>query len=354
MIGNLNNKGFKIMDRTEILKKVGNLHQLIDVKPITYREGRADNMSAWQVKNGPLQFTIMKDKCLDIAELTYRGINFSFLSKPGLQGRNHYDTHGDEALRSIMGGMLFTCGFENICAVYHKDGKEYPMHGRIRTTPAEHTGTTIEWKEDICELSVFGEMREAELFGENIVLKRKITTHWPGKTIEIEDLIENQSFKSVPMMILYHFNVGYPLLDKGSEVLIPSLKTTARDEAAEMQLGCWSTMQEPVDNEAEAVFLHDMKAVNGKSWAAVINDKLKLGFCVEYEKNNLPYFMQWKSRASGDYVLGLEPANSSVYGRAFHEQKGDLHMLEPFQTEKMHLTLRILENEELDEMRGKL
>ena len=60
--------------------------------------------------------------------------------------------------------------------------------------------------------------------------------------------------------------------------------------------------------------------------------------------------MQWKSRASGDYVVGLEPANSSVYGRGFHEEQGDLHMLGPFESETMNLTLRILEGEELDEI----
>ena len=133
-------------EKAKIMRKVGNLHQLVDVVPVIYQEGRADKMSAWQVKNGPLQFTVMKDKCLDLSELSYRGINFSFLSKPGLQGRNHYDTNGEEALRSIMGGMLFTCGLENICAVYQKDGKEYPMHGRIRTTPAEHTGVSMQWE----------------------------------------------------------------------------------------------------------------------------------------------------------------------------------------------------------------
>lgn len=88
-------------EKAKIMRKVGNLHQLVDVVPVIYQEGRADKMSAWQVKNGPLQFTVMKDKCLALSELSYRGINFSFLSKPGLQGRNHYDTNGEEALRSI-------------------------------------------------------------------------------------------------------------------------------------------------------------------------------------------------------------------------------------------------------------
>ena len=59
--------------------------------------------------------------------------------------------------------------------------------------------------------------------------------------------------------------------------------------------------------------------------------------------------MEWKSLASGDYVVGLEPANSSVYGRAYHEEKGDLHKIQPFAIEKKQLTITILEGEELQE-----
>ena len=50
-------------------------------------------------------------------------------------------------------------------------------------------------------------------------------------------------------------------------------------------------------------------------------------------------------KSQGDYVVGLEPANSSVYGRGFHEEQGDLHMLGPFESETMNLTLRILEGD---------
>ena len=109
----------------------------------------------------------MIDKCLDIAEVNWKGYNISFLSKPGLTGRNHYDTHGAEAQRSIMGGMLFTCGLENICAPCLADGKEYPMHGRMRTTPAEHVGADTYWTdgdEPQYIINISGEMREAELF----------------------------------------------------------------------------------------------------------------------------------------------------------------------------------------------
>lgn len=337
------------MKRQDILRCVGHMSQVADIREISFEEGRAAGMKGWQIKNGPLCFTVMKDKCLDIAELTYRGIQMSFLSKPGLQGRNHYDTHGQEAQRSIMGGMMFTCGLENICAPYVGD-KEYPMHGRIRTTPAEHTGSETCWDGDSYRLSLHGEMREAELFGENLLLKRTITTVYPGKQIVIEDNIENQGFREEPAMLLYHFNVGYPLLSEKARIILPTKKIIPRDETAAAHTDAWAEMEAPADNEPEYVFLHELAADReGNTFAAVINEELGLGIRLEFNKKLLPYFMQWKSLASGDYVVGLEPANSSVYGRQYHERQGDLHKLKPFDRETMTLTITVLEGEELTE-----
>ena len=45
-------------------------------------------------------------------------------------------------------------------------------------------------------------------------------------------------------------------------------------------------------------------------------------------------------------MLGLEPANSSVYGRPYHEAEGSLHRLPPFAKERNVLTFTVLEGEE--------
>lgn len=334
------------MKREDMLRCTGHISQVAEIREVSYCEGRAKGMGSYQIKNGPMQFTIMKDKCLDLAELSYKGTQVNFLSKPGLQGRNHYDTNGAEAQRSIMGGLLFTCGLENICAPYGK----YPMHGRIRTTPAEHTGAETYWDGDIYRMRVYGTMREAELFGENMVLTREITTYFPGKEIKIRDVIENQGFREEPMMILYHFNIGYPLLDEGAKIVLPTRKVIPRDEYAVPHTAKYDTMEAPIDNEPEYVFLHDLAAdADGNTFAAVINEKLGLGIRLSFQKKNLPYFMQWKSLASGDYVNGLEPANSSVYGRKYHEEQKTLHTLAPQASETMEITITLLEGDELHE-----
>lgn len=340
------------MDRCELLRKMGSLQQVAYIRPLTYAEGRSAGLRTYEVKNDRLYFKVLADKCLDIGELSYRGVNFSFLSKPGLQGRNHYDTNGQEALRSIMGGMFFTAGLENICAPY----KDYPMHGRIRTTPAEHLCSHAAWESGDYIIRVSGEMREAELFGENLVLRRQIETRLGQKSLTVADEIENQCFCAQPLMILYHINIGYPLLDEGTELLVPTGSVIARDKDSAGHEDRWNVMDAPKDNEPEYVFIHDMIwDRNGCGTVCVINSKLALGLKISFSGDHLPYFMEWKSIASGDYVLGLEPANASVYGRAFHEKENSLHRLAPFAVEKNKLTFTVLEGkEELDAARAEI
>ena len=335
------------MDRQELLRRVGSVQQLACIRPMTYTEGRCAGLRAYEVKNGPLEYKVLADKCLDVGELSYRGINFSFLSKPGLQGRNHYDTRGQEALRSIMGGMFFTAGLENICAPCTVDGTEYPMHGRIRTTPAEHLSAGTAWEGEDYVLRISGEMREGELFGENLVLRRSLETVLGQKSLTLTDEIENQGFRDEPLMLLYHINIGYPLLDEGTRLLAPTRSVTPRDQAASGHEDRWNLMDPPRDNEPEYVFIHDLAwDSKGNGVVCVVNDRLKLGLKIQFTGEHLPYFMEWKSTASGDYVLGLEPANSSVYGRPYHEAEGSLHRLPPFAKERNVLTFTVLEGEE--------
>jgi hypothetical protein len=334
------------MNKQELLSMVGNMQQLAYIRPVEYREGRAMKMHAWQVKNGDMSFLVLGDKCLDIGELSYKGQMISFFSKPGLMGRNHFDTNGQEALRSIMGGFLFTSGLENICAPCTCEGIDYPMHGRIRTTPAEHCSAGAVWLDDEYILTVSGEMREAELFGENLTLRRTLETKFGEKRFVIRDEIENQSFRSEPMLLLYHFNFGYPFLTPQSKVVVPSKKVTPRDPHSAGHIEKWVEMEAPKPNERECVFIHELRTDNeGNTYAAVINKEKKLGVLLEFNQQYLPYFMEWKSIASGDYVIGLEPSNSLVYGRAHHVAENSLHMLKPFEKERIEIRIVILDGE---------
>ncbi|WP_316670112.1 aldose 1-epimerase family protein [uncultured Propionibacterium sp.] len=336
------------MNRNETLARVGSMQQLAFVRSVRHEDGRAGGMRTVEVKNGPLRFTAMADKALDVAALEYRGQNLTFTSKPGLNGRNPFDTHGEEAQRSIMGGLFFTCGFENIGAPWtDPGGHEYPMHGRLRTSPAEHVGYDAAWEGDDYVLSVQGEVREAELFGENLLLRRRLSTRLGQDGLDLADEVINEAPRDEPMMLMYHCNIGWPLLAPGAEVVIPSLGAAPRNETTAADPTPWSTVEEPRPGIPESVYLHTLAAADdGSTFAGVVNDELGLALVVEFSTREFPFFMEWKSMASGDYVVGLEPSNSSVHGRGYHEGRGDLHRLPALASETKHLRFTVLSTPE--------
>ena len=239
------------MDKKELYQYVGSMQQMAYIRKVTCEEGRSTGLRMFDVKNECLQYQVMCDKCLDVAGFSYKGINMNFLSKPGLQGRNHYDTNGQEALRSIMGGLFFTAGMENICAPYKNETGEFPMHGRIRTTPAEEVSSSQEWTKDGLVLKVSGTMREAELFGENMVLRRSIESVAGSKSIKVTDEIENEAYRDEPLMLLYHINLGYPFLTPAMKLYIPTKKVTPRDETSRGHEDRYDRMDKPKKNEPE-------------------------------------------------------------------------------------------------------
>lgn len=336
------------MNRSDILKHVGSIEQLADIRRVTFDDGRARNLKAIEVKNGLMRFTAMEDKCLDIAELTYKGFQINFLTKPGLMGRNHFDTNGMEAKRSIMCGLFFTCGFENICQpFYDEKGKEYPMHGRLRTTPASHVSHSGKWVNDDYVMEISGDIREAELFGENLLLHRTIRTTLGKYEVEIIDEVTNEAFRDETKMQLYHFNMGYPFLNEKTRLVLPVKKISKKNEIAGEHFDEWRVMGEPRDNEPEYIYIHDLATdENGNTFIACVNDEEELAFKVSFNKKELPYFMEWKSTASGDYAIGLEPSNSIVWSRKWHEAHNNLPKIKAQTTEVTRVKFSLIDGKE--------
>lgn len=334
------------MTKKEMLDYTGTMQQLAYVREGVVQEGRARGMRTVEVKNGDLRFLVMADKGMDVAYLEYQGKTLSFTSKPGLNGRNQFDTNGQEALRSIMGGLFFTCGLQNICGPCETDGVAYPMHGRIRTTPAEHLCADAYWQGEDYVLEVKGEMRESELFGSNLVLRRTIRSVYGSGRLEIVDEVENQTAEQADLMLMYHCNFGYPFLKPGVRLVLPSKNVKGREPWSEVHLDCWEKASAPKAGETEYVFLHDLAAdAAGNSFAAIVDDAAGYGIRLDFDRKVQPHFMEWMSMKAGDYVIGLEPSNSSVYGRKYHEAEGSMHTIAPYGKEIYHLSFTILKDE---------
>ena len=84
---------------------------------------------------------------------------------------------------------------------------------------------------------------------------------------------------------------------------------------------------------------------------AMINRSLaRDGVALSYN-GTCPELVQWKLPGRGEYVMGLEPANCLVEGRAKERDWGTLQVMEPGETRTYDLTFSIYEGpEQLDQL----
>lgn len=332
------------LKKRQLLKYIGSINQLFGVKEYTLTSGKASGVKAMDIKTGAgLEFTVVADRCLDIADLSFKGINCSYLNKTGIVGPQYYEEQGEGWLRSFFGGFLTTCGLRNVGIPCEDMGESFGLHGRISNTPAEEVSTSVDWEDEVPVLTISGKMKEARMFGEHLILKRKITCRFGENKIYIENAVENQGFKREGIMLLFHFNLGYPLLDENAILVMPGGIVNPRDEEAKKGESAYTQFQQPTANYAEQVFYHDLKAgKEGKTAVALINNKLEIGAALHFNKNQLKNFIQWKQMGESEYVLGMEPANCLVGGRAEARKIGTLEYLEPGETRNFDLVVELV------------
>jgi len=336
--------GEKILSRQDIYRYFGSLQQIAGLKRFTYSEGKAKGLEAVECRSGNgLRFVILLDRGMDIGLCEYKGIPIAFRSPTGESFPSFFEAQGTEWLRNFGGGLLVTCGLTYLGSPNNDQGEELGLHGRISNLPAEEIALDSRWERNECIFRVKGKVREAKTLFTNMVLQRDITNRLGENRILIKDQIINEGAHKTPFMFLYHINIGYPLLEKGSQFCAPSLEVKPRDSIAAVSFRDYAFYSNPIVNYPDTVFYHNLKK-DQKGWtkAALINKKRQLGLYVYYDATYLPNFIQWKFLEDGHYVTGLEPSNCLVEGRSVEREKGTLFYLNPGESREIHIEIGLL------------
>ena len=273
--------------------RISNFEQVASVRRYTLTEGRGKDLDILDCDNGNIRFLLNVSKACDILQLYHKGQSVSFMSKNG------YTKRETPFLNRFEGGMLYTCGLDSI------GGREgYQLHGTIHNIPAE----IVSAKCDESGIFVEAIIRDTALFGQNLVLKRKISSVIGGDTVSLEDTLVNESFRDEEYAVLYHINVGYPMLDEGARIIADDAGCSSRSKWSEEQERLRYEISAPVPNQDETCYYLKLK----KPEISLVNDKIGKKLTVSYSEETLPYFLEWKSMASGDYAVGLEPATTEL------------------------------------------
>ncbi|MBN1672187.1 MAG: aldose 1-epimerase family protein [Kiritimatiellae bacterium] len=326
------------MDEAALRRHVGSMQQVAGIRTSTLDDGKARGLRVADVNNGSgLTFTVLLDRGMDIGQAAYRGTPLAFLTPVGYAHPAYFEPDGLRWLRNWHAGLLTGCGLSNAGAP-EKSGEFSPLeplglHGRLSNIPAEKCAVCEEWAGGRYRLSVAGTVRHACMFGENLELTRTISTAMGENAATVEDRVTNRGLSPSPLMLLYHINIGFPILDKNARLETREHEVAPRTPAAEPGLPAWPEAQAPTAGYEEQCFYHDIPADNdGLSRIRLRNPALKLGVEVAYRKKELPFFTQWKMMGEGAYVMGLEPANCHCEGQTEERKNGTLQEIQPGET----------------------
>jgi galactose mutarotase-like enzyme len=338
--------------RHELMKHVGDVSQLAGAKAHELTSGKAKGVEAVDVKTGAgLSFTILPSRGMDIAWTEFQGLPLAYMAKPGVVGPQFFTEDANKGfLENFFAGLVTTCGLTYFGASNVDEGVALGLHGRVSNLPAEDVSVYQEWEGDEFVVRVRGKVREASVFGADMVLTREISTHLGAKSLSIHDRVENLGYAAQPLMLLYHCNFGFPLVGAATRLHTSSAKVQARDATAEAGVSDFDRFQAPTRGYAEQCFFLDLQpGAKGDATACLFNPTLGtkgVGAFVRYDKKTLPYFTEWKMMGEQEYVVGLEPGTWTVQGRAEARRRGELQMLQPGESREFRVEIGVVEGEE--------
>ena len=119
-----------------------------------------------------------------------------------------------------------------------------------------------------------------------------------------------------------------------------------RDAEATKGVDSATKIPDPIPGYKEQVFFHELAPDwSGFATALLANRRLHLGLYVDYRQKELPKFTEWKMVGEGEYVLGMEPANCLVQGRAKERERGTLKILDPGEKREFLVRIGVLDGD---------
>ena len=333
--------------RRELEARIGRIEQIGGLRKSQSTDGNEAGVEHIDVSTGNgLSYSILPSRGLDIGLTKYADIPISWLSPNGEVHPAFYDRRGSGWLRTAVGGLLMTCGLSQVGWPSESDPDDSGLHGQAHHTPAQHVCAEGHWEGDEYKMVVAGTIEETSIFGRNLCLHRQITS-WMGKNeIQIKDVVENIGFEPAPHMLLYHFNLGFPLLDTNSRIEFPAARVTPREP--ELSLEGLENWQPPEAGFRERVYYHEDISTGDDGYTSVkVNNpnfpilEKPLSLKISWKTSTLPVMVQWKMHGQGTHVLGIEPANCHVEGQSVERERGTLVVLAPGQKLDYHLHLSI-------------
>ena len=302
---------------------VGDLRQVASVRRVVIADGPEAGVDVLAfTTGGGLDFWVVVSWMLDIAVLSWRGVQIGWQSAAGM--RQIPEVPGDERrFERGFGGFLNTCGFDHI----RQPAGGLPLHGSAPFAPALLTSYGENWDLPEPMLSCEGEA-VVRAQGRGYRLRRRIEAPIGKATIRIRDNVEVISPQSSPILALYHFNLGYPAVCEGTEVHL----------GEEIVVGPLV----PPEPAAMPATLHAISELRARCRVACAP---AFDIAFDWRTDTLPWLQIWRDLRPGHGVLSIEPC---CIGRLPDGRNEPSPLLESGEARSFEIDISVTDNQASD------
>lgn len=328
----------------DVREKIGDAKHIAYVNLASFVDGPEAGTRFVDVRlAGGLQALVLADRGMDLGQVWFRGHPLAWTSSTGAVN----PAYGNDAnwLELFHGGMLTGVGLENVGLPSEVEGTKYGLHGRLSMTPARN----VHWyvpDDDPNAIEVRGVVRETAVHGVDLELTRTYRFSTQESAIVIKDQLRNLGYAPAPVLILYHVNIGYPVVDEHARIIAPDHEAVPFNDQSVAGVDDHLELGPPrADAQAEVFELCWSPSTSDDVTVGVVNETFEptdgIGVFVEYSRANLPRSWEWRMLGQGRYLVGIEPSTCSLRGRADALASGDVEFLGPGQTRTIELRISV-------------
>lgn len=327
----------------------------IETSVIDNGPGRGTRI-AWINTGSGLRFKVVIDRAMDIADAFFNQHSIAWLSHAGITNAAPFSDKGLDWLRTFGGGLFTTCGLSHVGGPERDEYGERGLHGQISNSKAElESIIQPDPMAGKMEMSITGRMKETQVLGPNLELKRTISATLGEAAIRIHDEVSNKGNEAAPHMLLYHFNFGWPLVDEDADIIWKGEWKPREGNSNKLfsKENNFKKCQPPLDDHkgrGEEAAIIDIAANNlGDCFCGIHNKEIALAVFLKFQKKQLPWLTNWQHWGKGEYVTGLEPGTHPPVGQAKARKNNELIFLQPGETRSYDLEIEVLgKKEEID------
>jgi hypothetical protein len=189
--------------------------------------------------------------------------------------------------------------------------------------------------EDAGQLTLRGVVEETRFHFQSLMLTTSLTTAFDSTEFTWTDEVKNIGGREAMLQMLYHFNVGQPLLVPGSHLTAPvSIVAPLAHAATRGGIDNWNTMPPTMPGSKEQVFCCKLLADDGGDTRVMLSRLAnREAVSLRFNIGSLPALTVWRNTPAevDGYVLGIEPGTNFPNPHSFEQQHGRVVSLAPGQ-----------------------